>query len=256
MSTSAAQRVAPKAGRRGYSSMIEAANPTSSGKVEYDVARVGTFTLGYGAHRRHAAYDDTSYLVVAYGSDHGNDDFYYSCTRPQAHAPTLFGIRLVGKSVIESEEVMQYLASPAERRSPWWITPRRRGPDGHLCDVPAGTHRHVARIVAALVEDFFDRPDADELLAAHRYRHAADRAAETRNRLGEIDRELRLWSRLRSRELAVLEEQDARVRGERRPPLAPAPVHREPHAGRWRPLTTAGERYLRASGLSADGLMA
>lgn len=243
---------APNA-RRG--AMIERATPCSNGQVGYDVARIGRFTIGYGSHRRHAAHDDTTYLVVTYG-ENTSDDFYASCTLAHPDAPTLFGITLVGKSVIATEQVMEYLANEPHQRSAWWITPTRHDRSGHLVDVPDRTRSHVAYIVAALVEDFLDRPDAEQLLTAHRHHHAADRAADSRARLAEIDREIALWNQLRHRETAALASQEALARGEDAPPEQASPIHRGPADGRWQPLTIAGERYLRTSGLSADGTTA
>lgn len=233
--------------------MIERATPYANGQVGYDVARIGRFTIGYGAHRRHTAYDDSAYLVVTYGDGTGGGDFYTTCTLRHPDAPTIFGITLIGKSVIDTDRVMEYLAAEPHQRSPWWISPSRYDKDGHLVDVPDRTHGHVARIVAALVEDFLDRPDAEQLLAAHRHHHAADRAADSRTFLAEIDREIALWEQLRHRELAAMASQEALARGEDTTPTQSSPVCREPADGPWQPLTIAGERYLRACGLSADG---
>ena len=65
----------------------------------------------------------------------------------------------------------------------------------------------MAYIIARLVESFLDREDLDELLAAHRANHAAERIARHQENLRRVDREIQEWTARRASEQDQLARQ-------------------------------------------------
>ncbi|MDN5717013.1 MAG: hypothetical protein L0G89_07235 [Janibacter sp.] len=211
-----------------------------TGQVAYSVSDVGTFTLGY--HPGRHPEEDSHHLVVLFG-DETNTEICRDWRRPLLDSPTFFGIRLIGRCTVEVDDVLAYLSRPPERRSSWWVAAQRQTADGAMADVPDGTRRHLAHTIAHLAEDFLDRPDAAELLQAHRRHHGPSRTAAAQERLAGIEEEIATWTVLAQRERGLVVQHQAWTDGQRHvpDPAAPADIERR---RRWGALTHAGAHYL------------
>lgn len=222
---------------------IRQRTPLESGQVVYSINGVGDFTLGYSPGRHPE--DDPLNLLVMYGRA-DDTDIYRGLDEPRPAAPHLYGIDVIGSCCVDVDDVFTYLSRPPDRRSPWWVGALRRGADGRVEDVPDGTRRRLASIVAAIAEDFLDDPEADCRLHAHRRHHAATRSADAAARLSDIEHEISTWQILATRERALIRQHRAWAGGQESAPPAPPPT--EPHRDRsWRPLTHAGAHYLARS---------
>lgn len=213
------------------------ATSTDRGRVEYDVDRVGTFTLGFD----HAGYPhthDDERLYVAYGrwdgtSTPGRD-------RALLDAPTVNRITPVGGSWFAPEEALAHLGQDAEWRWSGWLSAFRCFGDSTIY-VPERTRDRLAQIVATLAQDLLERADYDELLHTHRARLAPDRARAHREHLKAVQEELDDWSARVAHEERMLQIQEQLARGERWEYAAPP-------APRWRDYrhatTRGGQTFL------------
>ena len=175
--------------------------PTDSGRVEYDVAQNGVFTLGFATYG-YPHLDDMEQLHVAYGR--WDDEVLCGRTRDLPHAPTINGVRLTGSSVFDPHAALAHLSDPRDWSG--WLTVHRKN-DRWTEQVPWRTKERVAYIIARLVESFLDREDLDELLAAHRANHAAERIARHQENLRRVDLEIQEWTARRAAEQSQLARQ-------------------------------------------------
>lgn len=216
-----------------------AAEVVDLGRVEYTVSGIGVFTLSYGASR-YPHGEDGEYLEVAYGR-------WTSPRLPRRDqaledAPVLYRVQLLGAAVVDVGDVLAHLAD--DQPSPWWLiahrSVNRRGWAETEC-IPDGTRAKAAQIVAALAEDFLDRPDAADLLKAHRRAHAPHRLSQHRQQVQSCYAELEVWKRLLERESALVGWQQDLADGHDAPapPTGPVVVHDEHRA-----LTHLGMRLL------------
>lgn len=233
--------------------------PTESGTVEYTVPTVGTVTIGYGSSRSHAAYDDTTHLAVTYGhagqtcqDEHEGQPVWLRPGMRHPGAPVLYGVELLGSSIIEAADALAHAALPPQERTTGWIRVLRVDPEQPCREVPPGTHKRIADLVADLVEDFLTRPDAEQLLEEHRRHLAPQRVTETAAHVKDLEHEIELWTRLREREQRLLDQQNAWANGETPAPLDPQHLPADHAPARWRALTNEGRHYVRRSGFEHD----
>ena len=177
---------------------------TEHGCVQYALARIGTFTIGWYADR-YACDDETSALHIRYGAATGAaGEFEPRGGWPDP--PRIFRQQLYGASVVDVHAVLAH--HPGSTAS--WIRVRRRTDHGISLALD-GTTRRVADIVAQLGEQFLHRDDVDDLLTAQRPTHAlaritAHRAslALARRRRAEIDERIAQEERGLAAQYAVL----------------------------------------------------
>lgn len=211
--------------------------PTETGSVEYDVPKGGVITVGHDPGRPGTGH---GLLRVVFGRDHAQEEGTQSWVYPDA--PVVYGITVLGTATIRTVDALDHLARPPGRRGSYWIRAHRADHDGSgLTEVPDGTRRYLAGLVADLVEDFITRPDAEQLTEAHHRHHAPRHAAAAEERLRDLDSEIGLWQQLREHVQRVHDHQQAWVQGNT-PATADPPTHHEnpPRMA----LTLAGERYL------------
>lgn len=187
---------------RAHRAITFAATATDSGRVEFDVDRVGTFTLAFGSSGYPYDCDDQR-LEVAYGR--WDDEESAGRLRELPDAPVINGVRLAGGSFFDPNQALAHLR---DLDDPWcgWLSVYRRR-DGHSEMVPWRTKDRVVFIVARLVEAFLDRDDVAELLAAHRAHHAPARIARHRENLRAVGVEIREWLRRQALEESQLQRQ-------------------------------------------------
>lgn len=212
------------------------AEPTPGGNVHYDVAGTGVLTVGYDPGARPGK--DAEHLRLAFGRWDGEASLV-SHHGPLPEAPVLFGVEILGSALVDVDDVVEYLASPVDRRSSWWLRVQRRLGDD-VREVPDGTRTRMAEIIAAVAEDYLDRPDSEELLTAHRRHHAPRRAQERQAMLERMDREAALWEQIRGHQVALLDYERAWAEGQE-PTVPPTPRL----DARYRPLTAEGAYALR-----------
>jgi hypothetical protein len=146
------------------------------GLAYYAIARVGTFTLGWDRLG-----DDSTSIEVDYGRHPGG---YRSGYEYLPEAPTMFGIKLIGAAVFSPERV--------DPDRPWgWIHGRRRLSHLSSVQVPDGTNRRLAEVVACLVEHWAAAPEHDALHAAflrdNATYHLGQLASQIRYRQEKVD---------------------------------------------------------------------
>lgn len=210
------------------------------GRVAYRVQRVGTFTMSYGASR-YPRQDDGTYLEVGYGrwsSPHlpGRNEVVED-------APVIYGVHLVCGAVFDADVAIAHLLEDSSW--PWWLATQRRTTDRAgweaFGSAPEATARRAAGIVAALTEDYLDRDDAPQLLAAHRRGHAQERLSEHQRQVYRCQEEMSAWTQVLAREDALVTWQQAWADGlEPSAPALPDPVS---PAGR-QALTHLGAQLL------------
>ena len=142
------------------------ATPTDAGRVEYDVDKVGTFTLGY-CTSTYAGYDDQARLEVGFGR--WRDEHHPGRRGFLEDAPCINTITLIGGTSFDPDQALAFLTDPDDWAG--WLTVLR-SEHGHTVHAPRATCARTAYIVSRLAQDFLERPDAPDLLAAHR-RHLA-----------------------------------------------------------------------------------
>lgn len=181
--------------------------PTDGGQVVFEVAQVGTFTLGFD-HASYPRAKDKERLHVAYGEWDGQGHCY---RQRLPHAPVINTITLVGGSFFDPLEALAFLG---EKHRSWvrWLRPTRQV-DRWAVDVPDRTRARVGLIVAHLTEEFLKRDDYAELLRAHHARHAHDRAAGHRENLARVEREIGEWIQRRDHERQMLQAQELLLGG-------------------------------------------
>ncbi len=209
------------------------ATATDRGRVEYDVHKAGTFTLGFD-HSHYAHGGDEQRLYVAYGRWDSENSLDRRTALPQA--PTINRITPVGGSWFSTDKALEYLARDEEWRWSGWLTVgRAAGPY-----VPERTRDRLAQIVAVLARDFLARADYKELLHAHRVRLAPGRAAEHQERLQGVQEELAEWQSRVAHERRLLEIQEQLIAGGPWAESGPVP--------RWRDYqhakTRGGQQFL------------
>ncbi|WP_430786993.1 hypothetical protein [Actinoplanes sp. G11-F43] len=170
--------------------------PTQYGRVLYAVDRVGTFTLEPPTY----TYDLTGMgrrVHVRYGRVDGPDPYHRSRDLPDP--PRVCTIVLGGAAVLDVDDL---------GRSSWRTLPVTRV-DGS--EVPDGTRRRTWEIVLALVQDWLNRADHDELAGFHAWHHAPRRIADAERSIDRLTAkitplltELAAEHHRRAAELAVL----------------------------------------------------
>ena len=210
------------------------ATPTDAGRVEYDVDKVGAFTLGY-CTSTYAGYDDQASLEVGFGR--WREDHHPGRGGLLQDAPCINTIPLFGGTSFDPDQALTYLTDPDDWAG--WLTVLRRE-HGHTVHAPWATCARTAYIVARLVQDFLERPDAPDLLAAHRRHLAPARIAAHRDHLRAVVDELDEWNTRAALERQLLEIQEALLTDTPPPPQPAPPPWRDYH----RAATRGGETFL------------
>jgi len=210
------------------------ATPTDAGRVEYDVDKVGTFTLGY-CTSTYAGYDDQARLEVGFGR--WREDHHPGRGGLLQDAPCINTITLIGGTSFDPAQALAYLTDPDDWAG--WLTVLR-SEHGHTVHAPWATCARTAYIVARLVQDFLERPDAPDLLAAHRRHLAPARIAAHRDHLRAVVDELDEWNTRAALEQQLLEIQEALLADTPPPPQPAPPAWRDYH----RAATRGGETFL------------
>lgn len=210
------------------------ATPTDAGRVEYDVDKVGTFTLGY-CTSTYAGYDDQARLEVGFGR--WRDEHHPGRRGFLEDAPCINTITLIGGTSFEPDQALAFLTDPHDWAG--WITVLR-SEHGHTMHAPWATCARTAYIVARLAQDFLERPDAPDLLAAHRRHLAPARIAAHRAHLRAVVEELDEWTAREALERQLLEIQEAILAETLAPPRPAVPAWRDYH----RAATRGGEIFL------------
>lgn len=138
------------------------------GAVIYDVAKVGAITVSFDSGGYHRGEGDGRCIEIHYGRWTGG----YVGRTPLPDQPRVFGVEVGAGAVFDREKAIAHEPGDAA----WWLVARR--PDKDYLgqgSVPYRTRDRLADIVAALVQDFLTRPDADALLDAHKAHHAPTR---------------------------------------------------------------------------------
>lgn len=208
--------------------------PTDTGRVEYDVDRVGAFTLGY-CSSAYAGYDDQARLEVGFGRWRADTHPGRAGVLPEA--PTINTITLIGGTSIDPDHALAFLTDQDDWAG--WITVHR-SEHGHTVHAPWATAARTAYIVARLVQDFLERPDAPDLLATHRRHCAPHRAAAHRDHLTGVLEELTEWRARQATEEQLLAIQEA-ILADTPPPPRPEPP---PWRDYQRAATRGGEAFL------------
>ncbi|GAB1646878.1 hypothetical protein [Krasilnikovia sp. MM14-A1259] len=164
------QQVMTAAGRR----LAFTATPDEYGRVVYQVAKVGAFTVEPDAYSR-APDDDTGRRVyLRYGRVDGPIPFYRDQDLPDA--PVVCTVVLAGGATFGVER----LDEPGGR----WLSVCRVGG----ADAPDGTRRRTADIVRALVTDWLARDDHEELRGFHAWHLAPSRIADAGHNIDRLHR--------------------------------------------------------------------
>ena len=218
------------------------------GWVVYEVARVGTFTMGFNpaAYRCQDYESDGENLRVIYGeiTADGLENLASTATAWPG-APRVNGITLHGSSCFKRADALAHLEPMDEAgcedvcgRWSGWLGVWRGSP---RVSVPSKTRDRVAHIVAVLATDFVSRDDAGEILAAFRRAMAPQRVEAHRDELALVHREIAEWLARARHVEQLLAGQEAILEGDDCPQaLGPRPQWRDYRSA----LTRDGESFL------------
>jgi hypothetical protein len=188
------QTVTTAGGRR----LAFTATPNEYGRVVYEVAKVGAFTLEPEAYT-YATGDGRPRVYLRYGRVDGPER--YRQDRDLPDAPVVCTVTLGGAAVFGVDR----LDEPSWR---WLSVCRASGGSA-----PEGTRRRTADIVHALVTDWLARDDHDELRGYHAWHLAPARIANARHTIDRLQRviaphlsELAAEYRRRDEQLTILGE--------------------------------------------------
>lgn len=209
-------RLTTAAGRH----LLVRATPDEYGRVVYDVAKIGAFTLSYDLYSYRPDPQRPRGIYVRYGREEG--PLRYNA-QDLPDRPVVCTVELGGAAVFRAQNM-----NPSSR---YWLNVERHR--SHA-DVPDGTARRTAEIVHALVVDWLARDDHEELagylawhLAPRRIGHAEETIDRLTRQQAKVLAELADQCAFRDRQLAIRGQAPAP------PPRRPDPRHPDGQAIAW-----------------------
>lgn len=148
------------------------ATPTEHGRVIYDVAKVGAFTIEPETYAYDTSDRPQQRVHLRYGRVDGPDP--YSRDQDLPDQPVVCTVRLSGGAVFDAEKI--------HTRGRYWLAVHRRGGGS----APDGTARRTADIVRVLVADWLARDDHDELRGYHDWHLAPSRIANAQHTIDRL----------------------------------------------------------------------
>lgn len=170
------------------------ATPTEHGRVEYTVGDAGAVTIAWGTSF-YPQREDDQYVEARWGRWRDKSGWPLRDGQVLEDALTINRVTLAGSATVDLDKLRE--CTDGDHWSPWWIHVTRwvtRNGMPRLDDAPDRTRATAAALLAHLiVEDFTIRPDAGELLAAHRQWHAPERIALHEREAAHCHQQVDAW---------------------------------------------------------------